>query len=461
VSGLRQEFAAWQAGVAEITAQSGGDVARLPLVLRETLDAGSGAFLVVGAADATRVIPPGALLHAVPGLIDAPVAGAMMPPAFTTAEAIEFRQRDYAGASQAYAAVALSTDPHVRAGALAAQARVLRKAGRRREAREVYAKLGALSGARAGVLPAELIATDAACEMAAEDDRHDDLTPCALGFYRALVEGRWLLESVRYLAYVERAQSWLAAGGATSAATMDLETLEARKTDLTRLAALAVEARGTGTPGRFGQAVLRDHRGAGLVFWRDGQDPASRVMLVLAPDAVTRHVWPRAFAAALAGTVRLSVVAPDGSLLFRSDSGTSVSNVNDSAASTRDWQDGDFLWRIRAASRDPSALYEGLRSRQLLYSASTSAPTTTSPSREQPAVEDRARAVAPAVRDQRPRPGLPFRRVTRAPVVNRRGRHGPVITSVPSGQTRRKSSGFSVSSRSADALRAARAMSAS
>ncbi len=368
VAGLSRELARWDAALAQVAAAQPRDAADLPDIVRRATETPAGAVLLISANGSTRVVPDGALLYAIPGLTPA-VAEAGTPPRFAAAETLEFRQRDLTGAIAAYRALAASPDPGLRARALTALARSLRKSGQTSEARDAYLRLGSLPSAMAGALPAGLVALDGQCDLAAEAGARDDLARCSLEFARALVEGRWLIERSRYRFYSDRARAWLADAGVPAALATEVDELERLKTQLTDLVARSAGEAEAAAPGSGGHRMLIAERGAALLFWRTGSGRSSHARLVLAPSLVSAHVWPDALGPARADDVELEVIAPDGSVLFTS-AGRAAASARVAARSTvRDLQDGHFLWRVRATSRDPSALYEGLRSRQLLYGA--------------------------------------------------------------------------------------------
>ena len=87
---------------------------------------------------------------------------------FADGEVIEFQQKLPERAIEWYRRLAESKDSDIRAGALMRLARVLRKAGRKEEARAVYLQLasaGESGGMRISGVPAELIARHALCEL--------------------------------------------------------------------------------------------------------------------------------------------------------------------------------------------------------------------------------------------------------------------------------------------------------
>src|SRR5687767_6362673 len=79
-------------------------------------------------------------------------------PVFADAEAVEFREGDFAKAAISYRALARDNDPRVQAAAWVRLARCWRKLDRVRDALDVYATLGTLSSTPVAGAPAELVA---------------------------------------------------------------------------------------------------------------------------------------------------------------------------------------------------------------------------------------------------------------------------------------------------------------
>ncbi len=120
------------------------------------------------------------------------------PRAFAEGEALEFRQRDLAGAANVYRRVARSTDPAVRAGALLRLARIERKAGRHAAALATYDELAQLDGTAVGGLPAELVARHARLAVLDSARQPDELRREANGLRADVETGRWRLDRAQY-----------------------------------------------------------------------------------------------------------------------------------------------------------------------------------------------------------------------------------------------------------------------
>jgi len=76
---------------------------------------------------------------------------------FASAEALEFRREDFAGAAAAYRELSVSEDKRIRAGALMRLARSLRKHGKLKEALDAYGELVRLGDVRVAGAPAEVL----------------------------------------------------------------------------------------------------------------------------------------------------------------------------------------------------------------------------------------------------------------------------------------------------------------
>jgi len=139
---------------------------------------------------------------------DAP--GAKEPPAapFEALEALEFRKQDLGGALEIARKLSASADPLVRAGALLRQARLLRKMQRADEALEVYRKLGEITAAAIGGMPADLVALRGRCTVLEEQSRTQLLRQEAAAIAAGLRAGRWRLNRVSFLHVAGQVAGW-------------------------------------------------------------------------------------------------------------------------------------------------------------------------------------------------------------------------------------------------------------
>lgn len=130
-------------------------------------------------------------------------------PRFAAGEDLEFRRQDAAAAIRAYRALAGSTDPAVRVGALVRLARTLRKTGAPDEALIVYAGLMTQSGVSVGGVPADLLARWARCGILEALQRRDDLQNEARALDADLTRGRWRLDRATFALHREDAARWI------------------------------------------------------------------------------------------------------------------------------------------------------------------------------------------------------------------------------------------------------------
>src|SRR5215471_16609881 len=97
-----------------------------------------------------------------------PVSTDESEPSFAEGEQLEFTAHDLHKALSSYIGLSASIDPHVRAGALLREARVLRTLGRDRDAEAAYERLREMNSATVAGVPAELVAMHALCGMRGE-----------------------------------------------------------------------------------------------------------------------------------------------------------------------------------------------------------------------------------------------------------------------------------------------------
>jgi signal transduction histidine kinase len=221
-----------------------------------------------------------------------------------------------------------------------------------------------------GDLPADLVGSVQRCELIAASGTPAELTRAASAFYRSLTSGRWLLEKPRYLHYSERARQWLAEG--TDRQTVDdLEATERRKIRLTdAVGDISGTVRSPGVRGA-GHRLFTLGSGQYLAFWRSTPAEPAAILVVLGETSLRSRVWPAILSAA-SNDIAASLVAPDGTLVFATTvaSGAEVVGTADSSMSgEQTFQDGDFLWRVRATPQRPDALYAAVARRRWLYLA--------------------------------------------------------------------------------------------
>jgi signal transduction histidine kinase len=214
------------------------------------------------------------------------------PAIFNEGEGLEFQQAQPGKALVSYQRLADSSNAAIRAGALMRVARVLRNLGRRDEARAVYTRLAALSGAAIAGTPAELVARHALCELA----RDPAATRTEAGALAAdLLRARWHLTRGQFEFYWDEA-----ARLAGSTAAPRPEALA-----LSEAASLAWEARKRNPAPRGQETVWA----GGLPFffiWRGA--PERRAVLIIGPGELLQQTF--------AGeTVSCAVVDAEGRLV--------------------------------------------------------------------------------------------------------------------------------------------------
>jgi signal transduction histidine kinase len=156
--------------------------------------------------------PPGSLLYY-------PVAppGSVPSANFAAAEKLEHAVGDLAGAAREYFQLADTSDPAVRAGALARAARVRRKQGDLEGALQAYDRLERIADVDVDGLPAALVARVGRASIFASGRRANDLHREAAALDRDLATGRWPLLQAEYEFYSTQAAEWLGAKSARDA----------------------------------------------------------------------------------------------------------------------------------------------------------------------------------------------------------------------------------------------------
>lgn len=163
-----------------------------------------GVVIVVMTERAVTEYPPGCLLYY------PVIAGGEEPPArtFVEGENLEFQRNDPAKAAEVFRALARSSKPGVRAGALLRLGRNLRKTGRNDEALQVYGELAQLGQVHVLGLPAELVALEARCSVLEAMGKREELRHEASLMYSALQSGRWRLLRPAWGFHVNEARRW-------------------------------------------------------------------------------------------------------------------------------------------------------------------------------------------------------------------------------------------------------------
>ena len=166
------------------------------------------------AADALLVLLHGQALEAHPRSrsLYYPFPAPSPPPPpneiFAAAEALEFRQHDYAQAAAAFRTLSNATDPVVRAGALLRLGRVSRKSGDADLALKAYSDLTRLDAIGLEGLPADLLARYNRCQVLAGLGRNAELRAEASSLLADLRAGRWHLTAPVYTFYSQHTALW-------------------------------------------------------------------------------------------------------------------------------------------------------------------------------------------------------------------------------------------------------------
>ncbi len=130
------------------------------------------------------------------------------PSRWAEGERAEFVDRNLSAAASAYRALAKSSEPDVRAGALIRLARVQRNAGRPDDALATYDAMAELTSASVNGDPADLIAHWARLDLLERLGRSDALRTGASALVADLRRGRWSLDRTTYLTFADTAARW-------------------------------------------------------------------------------------------------------------------------------------------------------------------------------------------------------------------------------------------------------------
>lgn len=164
-----------------------------------------GMIAVLIEADGIRVEPVGALAY-----VPSPTKLRDVPnDPFRQLEAVELTTQDLPKAFEMSRAMAASTDPIVRAGALLREARILRKMGRGNEALPLYQRLAEFSALSVNGLPVDLQARKTRCLLLKEQSEDRQLRLEAAALAADLDAGRWSLDRASYEYVSSLIDGWL------------------------------------------------------------------------------------------------------------------------------------------------------------------------------------------------------------------------------------------------------------
>ncbi len=224
-----------------------------------------------------------------------------------------------------------------------------------------------LAGPRgAPVVPPDLVTAYQRCCALDQSRSAEQTAACGRAFYEALLDGRWLLERVRFEFYAEAARRWAGAPtGADPRRSLPGAGREQLMRILTRQVETVVAAWPQSDEGRLPRhRVLSSPDGIGLAFWQAASG-SDRAALVLPPGYVQSAVFPSATAAARRDQLHVSVTTTGGDVVWSS----ATAPTAEPPAGTFTLADGTLAWRIRVWPENPEAWQGGLRTRRALQGA--------------------------------------------------------------------------------------------
>lgn len=347
---LEREFLQWQEAIKGI-AKRPQNPDDWPEKVRLALKTPGNALVISMSGGSLQQYPPQQLLY-VPGLRDEGTKYEPPPsPLLGQAEALEFRQKDYAGAGRIYADLLKTATPQSRAFYLHRLARCYRKDGRLNEALQSYRELAQLKPVQIGPTPTDLIAEFEICSIMSETDDGAQRAVNALDFYRDLINSRWRLGKQAFSYYAESAEGWLPTTSSPPEEMKHLQQLKQKKFALAEAAEALVERP---------RQTLPASQGAHLAFWTS--DPFTA--LILSPAFLESEWPPQIFATAKEKGFRFNASSPDGELLF----GSAADGAQELEV-VRTLQLNNRPWHLQIWPQDPGAMYAGLHRTQNFYLA--------------------------------------------------------------------------------------------
>jgi len=272
---------------------------------------------------------------------------------FDAGEALEFQQQDYAAAGAEYRALARGTDPLVRASALVRLGRVLRKAGRRQEALDVYETLAQAGPTPVGGVPGDLLARLARLAVLEALGQASEAERTARALQTDLQHGRWTLDRVTYQFYSQEVERRLGAASPPAADRQGALALAAAVDTLWD--EWQAIRRGEGSP--RGRHSVWVHGRAVLLLWMS--TPDALTALVAGP-AYVESQWRGAWQGL---GVTVALVDTASHMVF----GQAVPPGEPQAV--RAMADTGLPWTLRVASADPVADLAQLAGRRRLLLA--------------------------------------------------------------------------------------------
>jgi signal transduction histidine kinase len=257
---------------------------------------------------------------------------------FTAGENLEFRQRDPKAAVAVFHALAMSSGPATRAGALLGLGRNLHKLRRWDESLAAYGRLSEMEDVAVGGVPAALIGIYARCKLLNEQSRSEELRREAVALERDLRSGRWALTAPVYWLYAQSASAWSGSSLATPEQTEIFADAVGTLWDRWKMS----HSRDRPSSGR---ESVDAHGQTVTVIW---QESRGVFRALLAASAFLESEWLTAIAPAVKEQ-RIAVALRDaaGRGTFGAV-GTSASHT-----ATRSAADSGLPWNVVASSLDP------------------------------------------------------------------------------------------------------------
>jgi signal transduction histidine kinase len=215
------------------------------------------------------------------------------------------------------------------------------------------------------VVPPDLVSAYRQCHVLEQAGSAERAAACGRTFYEALLDGRWLLERVRFEFYVAAARGW--AGMLLTADQRSHLPAAARELSmriLTRQAEGLLATWPDSDDARLPRhRVLPSPDGVGLAFWRAAPG-SERAVLVLPPGYVQSAVFPNALAAARRDHLDVTIATSGGDVVWSSTPPPSPTASLPTGTFTL--ADGTLAWRVRVWPQDPETWQGELRTRRAL-----------------------------------------------------------------------------------------------
>jgi signal transduction histidine kinase len=345
---LDSEFRRWNDAVRSAASlERPLDVNSFPEIIGQAFsEPGGGVFLSISGGR-IKVFPAGALLYVSKSPALAQTAPGRPVAGLAEAESLEIARKDYPRAIRAYRNLFDSADGRSQPLILQRLARTLRRAGRFEEAAGAYRDLRRLDAVWIGELPSDLIAQAELCSLASERGDAADFAREALGFYRDLATGKWLLDKPRYLYYSDLGRTWCRDSRVESDEFNSLLATEERRLALSHATEDFLND---------SQTVLPRKNTTYLAF--RNTEPFAAVLI--SAEVLGSHWWPRIFSARWED-IEAVLYAADGSTVFGSPPAATPP-----FAVTRDLRINDTAWLLQIWPGRPEAIYADIRQRRTL-----------------------------------------------------------------------------------------------